>query len=50
VLAHQLGHLEHGDRFLAAKHCLQCVVGIDVGSFLFVLQAVLLDVDPQFFG
>src|SRR3954465_2001389 len=50
VLAHQLGHLEHVDRRLAAEHGLQRVVGLDHALVLLVLEAVLLDVRPELLG
>jgi len=47
VFADQLGHFKHGDGFLAAEDILQRVVGVDVGAFLLILQAIFLDVGPQ---
>ena len=43
-------HLEHADLALAIEHRPHGIVRIDHGSFLFVLQAVLLDVFPEFLG
>ncbi len=50
MLANKLGHLEHVDNRLAAKHGLQRVIRIDVPLILFILELVLLDVDPKFLG
>ena len=50
VLAHQLRHLEHVDRRLAAEHRLERVVRLDHPLVLLVLQPVLLDIGPQFLG
>src|SRR4051794_37529198 len=48
VLAHQLGHREHVDGRLATEHRFEIGVGVDHPLVLLVLQAVLLDVRPQF--
>ena len=48
MLTYDLTHLEHGDGLLAAEYSLELVIGVDVGFFLLVLQAVLRDVGPQF--
>jgi len=45
----QLGHLEHADLAFAIEYGAKRIVSIDLSSFLFVLQPVLLDVVPQFF-
>src|SRR5687767_5351791 len=50
MLADKLGHLEHVDLGLAAKHGLQRVVRLDHAFVLLVLQAVLLDVGPELLG
>src|SRR5438552_184474 len=50
VLAHQFRHFEHVDGRLPAEHGLEVVVGLDHPLVLLVLQAVLLDVRPEFLG
>jgi hypothetical protein len=50
VLADQLGHFKHGDSFLATEDDFEFVVGVDIGPFLLVLQAVLFYVGPQLLG
>ena len=45
----QLGHLEHADLAFAIEYGAKRIVSIDLSSFLFVLEPVLLDVVPQFF-
>ena len=50
MLGHELRHLKHADRLLAAEHDFEFVVGIDVSPVHLVLKAVLLDVGPQFLG
>ena len=46
----KLRHLEHADLALAIEDWLQRIVGIDLGSLLFVLEPIFLDVIPKFFG
>ena len=46
----ELGHLEHADLALAVEHWLERIVSIDLRSLFLVLQSVLLDVVPKFFG
>lgn len=46
----EFGHLEHRDLLLAIEDRLQLVIGIDLGLFLSILQAVLLDVCPELLG
>src|SRR5207247_10397804 len=43
-----LRHLEHVDGRLAAEHRLEHIVGLDHPLVLLVLQAILLDVGPEF--
>src|ERR1035437_2505681 len=50
VARDELGHLEHADLGLATKDGLEGVVGIDLRADLLVLQAILLDVDPELLG
>jgi len=50
VTGDQLRHLKHGDALLAVKYDLERVIRIDLGPLLRVLQLVLLDVVPKFFG
>ena len=50
VLPDQFGHLEHIDLFLAAEDRFKLLVGVYHPSILAVLQAVLLDVGPEFLG
>ena len=45
----QLGHLEHADLAFAVEYGAKRIVSVDLSSFLFVLQPVLLDIVPQFF-
>ena len=45
----QLGHLEHADLAFAIEYGAKRIVSVDLSSFLFVLQPVLLNVVPQFF-
>jgi len=45
----QLGHLEHADLAFAIEYGAKRIVSVDLSSFLFVLQPVLLDIVPQFF-
>jgi len=46
----EFGHLEHADLALAIEYRPQSIVRINHGPFLFVLQTILLDVIPEFFG
>ena len=46
----ELRHLEHADLALAIKYRPKVIVGIDLGSFRFVLKTVLLDVVPELLG
>jgi hypothetical protein len=48
VLADQLGHLEHGNGFLAAENRLKFVIGVDVGFLFLVLEPILFYVPPKF--
>ena len=48
MLADQLGHVEHAHLSLAVEDRLEGVVGIDHAAVLFVLEAILLNVDPEF--
>src|SRR5258708_4234830 len=48
VFADQLGHVKHADLRLAREDNLQGGVRIDHAAVLFFLQAVLLDIGPQF--
>lgn len=48
VLRDQLGHLEHAYGLLAAEHLLEVGIGVDIPPVLGVLEAVFLDVFPQF--
>ena len=50
VAGDELGHLEHGDRFLAVEYRLELFVGVDLGPDFFVLEPVLFNVSPDFFG
>src|SRR5438034_3156226 len=50
MAGNQLGHLEHRYLFLAAENLPQLVIGIDQAPVDRVLQLVLLDVVPDFFG
>src|SRR4051812_13803156 len=50
VLRDELGHLEHRHLGLAIEDLLQVGIGVDVALVLLVLEAVLLDVDPQLLG
>ena len=43
-------HLEHAHLALAVEDRAHRVIGIDLGAFLFVLQAVFLDVVPELLG
>jgi hypothetical protein len=43
-------HLEHAHLALAIKYRPEWVVGVDHGSFLFILTTVPLDVIPELFG
>ena len=45
-----LGHLEHRHGGLATENGFQRGIGVDLGLFLRVLELVLLDVVPDFFG
>jgi len=45
----QLGHLEHADLTLAVENGTKRVIGINLGSLLFILTTVFLNVVPQFF-
>src|SRR5581483_9172093 len=47
VLRDERRHLEHADLLLAAEDDLEDVVRVDHALVLLVLQAVLLDVDPE---
>ena len=48
MLADQFGHVEHAHLSLAIENCLEGVIGIDHAAVLFVLEAILLNVDPEF--
>ncbi len=50
VAGDELGHLEHADRLLAVEDGLKFVVRIDLGSHLFVLETIFLNVVPEFLG
>src|SRR5258706_714838 len=50
VLRDERRHLEHGDLLLAVEHDLENVVSVDHPTVLRILQAVLLDVDPELLG
>ncbi len=45
----QLGHLEHADLALPVEYGAKRIVSVNLRSFLFILQPVLLDIVPQFF-
>ena len=45
----ELGHLEHAHLTLAVENGTKRVIGINLGSFLFILTTVFLNVVPQFF-
>jgi len=45
----KLGHLEHAHLTFAVENGAKRIVGINLGSFLFILTTVFLDVVPQFF-
>src|SRR5689334_20001291 len=47
VLVDQLGHFEHRDFALTAKHGLELVVGVDHATLFRVLKPVALDVLPE---
>ncbi len=49
MLVQQAGHLEHIDRFFAAEHLRELVVGNDKTSVFRVLQLMAFDIMPQFF-
>jgi hypothetical protein len=49
VSGDQLGHLEHTDLTFAIENGTERVIGINLGSFLFILATVFLNVVPQFF-
>jgi len=46
----QFGHLEHADLLLAVEDGFEALISIDEGLLFRVLQAVLLDIDPELFG
>src|SRR5271157_6269017 len=46
----QFGHLEHADLLLAIEDGLQGLVAIDESLLLLVLQPVLANISPKFFG
>ena len=50
VTGNKLGHLKHADLGLAAKDCLEFVVGIDLGPLGFILKIVFLDINPELLG
>jgi hypothetical protein len=50
VTVHQFGHFKHGDRLPAIEDRFQLFVGIDLGLFIFVLQLIVADLFPEFFG
>lgn len=45
----ELGHLEHRDFLLATEDRKQLVISDDIALILWVLEIVLLDVDPDLF-
>jgi hypothetical protein len=45
----ELGHLEHTDLSFAVENGTKRIIGINLGSLLFILTTVFLDVVPQFF-
>src|SRR5207248_2923665 len=45
----ELGHLEHTDLTFAVENGTKRIIGINLGSLLFILTTVFLDVVPQFF-
>ncbi len=50
MLIDVLGHLEHRDLSLAAKHRSQFVIGIDISPVFAVLKIMTLDVGPDLLG
>ena len=46
----EFSHFKHGDLFLATENGFQFVVRIDIAFVCFILQLVLFDVFPDFFG
>jgi hypothetical protein len=49
MLRDEFRHLEHAHLALAIKYRPELVVGVDHYSFLFVLQAALLNIIPKLF-
>jgi len=50
MAGNQLRHLKHSDALLAVEHDLQRVIRIDLSPLLGILELVLFDVVPEFFG
>ena len=45
----ELSHLEHTNLTFAVENGTKRIIGINLGSLLFILTTVFLDVVPQFF-
>ncbi len=50
VAGNELGHFKHRNLGLAAENGFKSGIGVDEGLFLLILELVLLDVVPDFFG
>jgi hypothetical protein len=50
VTRNELGHFEHRHLGLATENSFESSVGVDVAFIFFILELVLLDVVPEFFG
>jgi hypothetical protein len=48
MIADQLGHLESAYLFLAAEDGLECAIDVNHTPVLRIVQALSLDVGPQF--
>src|SRR4030042_6104226 len=50
MFANQLGHFEHRNFLFSSEYSLQVSISIDISLVYWILQLVLFDISPQFFG